>query len=398
MDPLKNPFSPGAGAPPPFFTGRVKILERTRIALARLKAGRPEKSFLLVGLRGVGKTVLLNEIQKLAEENDYYSIFVEAHEDKSLEALLLPHLRQLLFALDRKAEITQSVKRGLRVFKSFLNSIKIKFHDIEMTLDVDPETGTADSGDLESDLPILLESIAKAVQDTGNAVAIIIDELQYLSERELSALIMSVHKLVQKQLPLMIVGAGLPFLVGLAGRSKSYAERLFDFPSLGALSQIDAYEAMQNPLLNEGMQFSDCALVEILNQTKGYPYFLQEWGYHAWNLAHEKIIDKKVIDKATIEAIKRLDESFFRVRFDRMTPAEKRYLYALAQLGSGPQRSGNIADILGVKPQSVAPIRSKLFKKGMIYSPNYGDTEFTVPLFDDFMKRMMTVDFCQLKK
>ena len=389
MNPLQNPFSPGAGSPPPELAGRSNILERSKIVLGRLKAGKSEKSFLLVGLRGVGKTVLLNEIHKYAQNEKFKSILIEAHEGKSLAALLLPPLRQVLFSLDQMANINQKVKRGLRVLKSFFNSIRMKVNDVEISLDIDPETGTADSGDLESDLPALLEVIAEAAEARGTAVAIIIDEIQYLSEKEFSALIMAIHRIVQKQLPLILVGAGLPQLVGLAGRSKSYAERLFDYPKIGPLNRLDTILAIQEPVKEQGISFTDEALNEVMSKTEGYPYFLQEWGYHAWNLATNNQISLDVIKEATKASLQRLDESFFRVRFDRLTPSEKRYLRALAEFGSGPHRSGDVAEKLKVKSQSVAPIRASLIKKGMIHSPSYGDTEFTVPLFDDFMRREM---------
>jgi hypothetical protein len=389
MDPLQNPFSPGAGSPPPELAGRQHILDRARLALARIKNGRSEKSFLLVGLRGVGKTVLLNEIHKLAEAEGYRSIFVEAHENKSLAALLLPSLRQLLYTLDRMENISKKVKRSLRVLRSFFNGTKIRVQDIEFSLDVDPEIGTADSGDLEFDLPVLLQTVAEAAADRKTAVALIIDELQYLTEKELSALIMAMHKIAQNQLPLVLIGAGLPQLVALSGRSKSYAERLFDFPRIGPLQQRDAVDALQEPVKEQGIEFTEAALQEIIAKTKCYPYFVQEWGYQAWNMARTTPIDKNDIDKATTASITRLDESFFRVRFDRLTPREKEYLRALADLDKGFHRSGDIAEKLSVKVQSIAPIRNSLIKKGMIYSPMHGDTEFTVPLFDEFMKRVM---------
>ncbi|HSX20493.1 MAG TPA: AAA family ATPase [Gammaproteobacteria bacterium] len=389
MDKVLNPFSPGAGTPPPELAGRQHILEKAQIMFQRLKAGRSEKSFLLVGLRGVGKTVLLNEISYLSEKSGYKSILIEAHERKPLSALLLPHLRQLLFQLDRVENVSKKVKRGFSVLKSFMNGIRMKVLDIEFSLDIDPEIGTADSGDIESDLPALLDAIAEAAQDRNTAVAIIIDELQYLSEAEMSALIMAIHRIAQKRLPLALVGAGLPQLVGLTGRSKSYAERLFDFPRIGPLNEIDAVAALRGPAEEQNVQITDAAIKEIMFQTRGYPYYLQEWGYQAWNLAEESPIDLPTIKLATKNSILRLDESFFRVRFDRLTPREKEYLYSLAVLGDGVQRSGDIADILKVSPQSIAPVRNSLIKKGMIYSPAYGDTDFTVPLFGAFLKRVM---------
>jgi len=389
MNPLQNPFSPGAGSPPPELVGRKNILDRSKIILGRLKAGKSEKSFLLVGLRGVGKTVLLNEIYKHSQGEGFKSILVEAHEGKSLPALLIPQLRQVLFSLDQMKDLNQKVKKGFRVLKSFLNGIKMKIGDLEISLDVDPELGAADSGDLESDLPVLFEAIAEAAQGRETAVAIMIDEIQYLSEKEFSSLIMAMHRISQRQLPLILIGAGLPQLVGLAGRSKSYAERLFDYPSIGPLNKSDAILALQEPAKERGANFTAEALDEIISKTEGYPYFIQEWGYHSWNIAETNEINLETIHEATKTSLQRLDESFFRVRFDRLTPYEKKYLRALAELGSGPHRSGDIAAKLNVKQQTVSPTRNNLIKKGMIHSPSYGDTEFTVPLFDDFMRRVM---------
>lgn len=389
MDPLRNPFSPGAGSPPPELAGRGRILEQARVTLGRIQARRPAQGLLLIGLRGVGKTVLLNEVRNLADRTGYISILVEAHENKALPVLLLPQLRQLFFSLDRMAHVSEKAKRGLRVLKSFLDGIKVKVAEIEIGIDVDPETGTADSGDLEADLAAVFLAIGEAAADRGKAVVIIIDELQYLSEEELSALIMAMHQLAQRQMPVVLVGAGLPQLVGLAGRAKSYAERLFQFPEVGALSAKDAEDALQEPVREQDVRFTKEALAEIIAQTQGYPYFLQEWGYQAWNLALATPIDIDVIRNATETSIRRLDQNFFRVRFDRLTPREKDYLRALAGLGDSSQRSGDVAERLGVKVQTVAPLRNALIKKGMIYSPAHGDTAFTVPLFADFMKRVM---------
>jgi hypothetical protein len=389
MDALKNPFAPGAGSPPPELAGRGRLLEQARIALGRIRAGRPDRSLLAIGLRGVGKTVLLNEFRKLAEDAGYKTVFIEAHENKPLATLLLPPLRQVLIALDRMAHLSEKAKRGLRILKSFFNGVKLKYQDIEIGIDIDPEPGVADSGDLEADLSALFIALGEAAADRGTAVALIVDELQYLDERELGALIMAMHQMAQRQLPVVLVGAGLPQLVALSGRAKSYAERLFQFPELGPLQAEDAAAALQGPVLEQGVRFTDEALADIFVQTRGYPYFLQEWGYQAWNLAIGSPIDADVVRQATGESIVRLDANFFRVRFDRLTPREKDYLRAMADLGDGPQRSGDIADHLGVKVQSVAPVRNGLIKKGMIYSPAHGDTAFTVPLFGDFMKRIM---------
>lgn len=387
MDPIKNPFSPGAGSPPPELVGRDPILEQARILLGRVKQKKPEKSMLLTGLRGVGKTVLLNEIKRMADSDGYRTISIEAHEGKALGPLIAPYLRSLLYDLDRIAGAGDKVKRGLAVLRSFVGALKVTIGDVSIGLDIDPEKGSADSGDLEIDLPNLFVAIGEAAQDRNSAVAIFIDEIQYFSKKELGALIMAMHKIQQQQLPLVLLGAGLPILPGMAGESKSYAERLFNFPNIGALSQEDTAKALQEPAQEAGVAFEDAALNEVFLLTKGYPYFLQEWGYVAWNLATASPITLQVVRDAKKAVIPRLDENFFRVRFDRLTPSEKNFLRAIAELGPGAHRTGDIAEILKVKVTSLGPVRAKLINKGMIYSPAHGDMDFTVPLFDDFMIR-----------
>ena len=389
MDVIENPFSPGAGSPPPELAGRSGILEQARILLGRVQAKRPEKSILLTGLRGVGKTVLLNEIERLASNTGYRTVVLEAHEDKPMAALLVPPLRKLLFELERVAGAGDKAKRALAVLKGFMNGVKDSLGEIEIGLDIDPEKGAADSGDLESDLPSLFIAVAEAADERRLPIALLIDELQYFSPRELSALIMAMHKMQQRQLPLVLIGAGLPILPGLAGESKSYAERLFSFPDIGPLSEPDAIKALRDPTRAAGVDFEDDALKEIYRLTQGYPYFLQEWGYQSWNRASASPITLHVVQQATPTVIQRLDQNFFRVRFDRLTPGEKRFLRAMASLGSGPQRSSDIADALRVKINRLGPVRANLIKKGMIYSPAHGDMAFTVPLFDEFMLRAM---------
>ncbi|MBI5380542.1 MAG: ATP-binding protein [Opitutae bacterium] len=389
MDAIKNPFSPGAGSPPPELVGRERVLEQARVLLGRIKQKRSEKSILLTGLRGVGKTVLLNEIERLALREGYRTVALEAHEGKSLAALLVPALRKLLFELDRVAGAGDKAKRALSVLKGFINSVKVTLGDFEVGLDIEPEPGAADSGDLESDLPSLFLAVAEAAEERQLSVALLIDEMQYFSAKELSALIMAMHKMQQRQLPVVLLGAGLPLLPGLAGESKSYAERLFNFPDIGALSEADAIRALGEPTRAMGVEFEAAALTEIFRLTQGYPYFLQEWGYQTWNRAVASPITLAEVQAATATVRQRLDENFFRVRFDRLTPNEKRFLRAMAGLGPGPHRSGDIADALGVTVNSLGPVRAKLIKKSMVYSPAHGDMAFTVPLFDEFMRRAM---------
>lgn len=389
MNEAANPYAPGAGTRPPELAGRDEVLAKAKISIQRVQGARAAKSFIFIGLRGVGKTVLLNEVQRIAEELVCKSLHIEAHDGKSLPELLAPGLRTLLISLDTMAKATDATRRGLRVLKSFVGSVKIKVGEIDIGLGLPAEKGAADSGDLEADLTELFLAVGEAAKSRSKTVVITIDELQYLSDEELSALIMAVHRVAQKALPVLVVGAGLPQLVGQMGASKSYAERLFDFPKIGPLNEDDARAAIKEPATKEGVEFTKQALAEIIRVTEGYPYFLQEWGYHAWNIAAQSPINEKDARAATADATISLDDSFFRVRFDRLTPREKDYLRAMAELGPGPHRSGDIAAMLGVLVESSAPLRSGLIRKGMIYSPQHGDTAFTVPLFDKYMKRVM---------
>ena len=355
-----------------------------------MKIGRGSKSFIVVGLRGVGKTVLLNQVYERAVELGFQAVQIEAHESKSLPGLLVPKLRQILLQLDRGEQATELAKRGLRVLAGFVNSVRAKVGDVEVSLSIEPEVGTADSGDLEADLSDLLEVVGQAAQAKATAIVLVVDELQYLSETEMSAVIMALHRVAQRNLPLILVGGGLPQLVGLAGRSKSYAERLFDYPEIGALEREDAFEAVIDPIQSEGARISEDAVEQIFHVTQGYPYFIQTWGHHAWNFADDWEIKADDIRHVNEIAIRSLDESFFRVRFDRLTPVEKNYLFAMSELGAGPHRSGDISGRLNRKVESVAPTRSSLIRKGMIYSPSHGDTAFTVPMFDVYLQRVRT--------
>ncbi|WP_122604855.1 AAA family ATPase [Pseudomonas fluorescens] len=387
MDKNTNPFNPGAGVSPPELAGRSEVLETADTALARTKRGKHAKSLMILGLRGVGKTVLLNQIKDRAIALGYLAEMQEAHDGAELKQLLIPVLRRLLLRLDRVQNTVETVKKGIRVLRSFIGNITIAAGGAEVTLGGDSEAGYADSGNLEDDLRDILIATAEAARDAGQPVAIFIDELQYLSKDELGALIRAIHAINQAALPLILFGAGLPQLAGQAGDAKSYAERLFEFPRLGALLEVDAWKALRDPVEDEGARISDEALREIYEKTHGYPYFLQEWGYTAWNIAKDKIITEQDAQAATEESIRKLDESFFRVRFDRTTPAERDYMRCLAELGEGPQRSADVAKKLGRNATSLGPVRDSLIKKGMIYSPEYALIAFTVPLFDEFMRR-----------
>jgi hypothetical protein len=389
MDPVSNPFAPGAGTPPPELAGREELRETVRIALARVRRGLPTKSVLLIGLRGVGKTVLLDQMRDDAEAAGIQTLRVEAPENRSLPAILAPQLRQGLLRLSRMAKARDLAERALRGLAGFAKGLKLKFADIEVGFDFEPEPGLADNGDLEHDLQALLEVAGEAAQAGDTALALFVDELQYVQEEELEALITALHRTAQRRLPVVLVGAGLPQLRGRMGRAKSYAERLFDFPEVGPLSEAAVRSAIAKPAEAQGVVINLDALDRIYAETRGYPYFVQEWGKHAWDAADASPITADDVARASASATAALDESFFRVRFDRLTPAEKRYLRAMAELGPGPHRSGDIAEVLGRRVTALGPTRNTLISKGMIYSPHHGDTAFTVPLFDEFMRRII---------
>ena len=392
MDPIRNPYAPGAGTPPPELAGRDDIRESVRIVLERTKIGRPTKSMLMVGLRGVGKTVLLDLMREQAEARGIYALRIEAPENRSLPAMLAPQLRVALLRLSNKQAAKQLAQRALRGLAGFVGALKVKYQDIEVGLDFEPESGLADNGDLEIDLQALFEVVGAAAKADATCMALFIDELQYVEENELAALITALHRMAQRQLPVVMFGAGLPQVRGRMGQAKSYAERLFEFPAIGPLSPEDAKHAIAKPAKDEGVEIEPLALDAIVSQTQCYPYFLQEWGKHVWDVAERTPITAANVEVASQQTIAALDQSFFSVRFDRLTPAEKRYMRAMAQLGAGPHRSGDIANTLNRRVSSLAPTRNQLINKGMIWSPSHGDTAFTVPMFDQFMQRIMPGD------
>lgn len=386
MDPVRNPFAPGAGSQPPELAGRDDIISAADVALQRVLIGRHDKSQILLGLRGTGKTVLLNKIERLAESNHHVTSFVEAPEERSLAELLYPKIHHVLRKLSLLETARAKAHAAMRALRSFAGAFKVSVGDI--SLSVDPEPGVADSGVLEDDLIDLFISVGETAQVVGQAWTLFIDEMQYLSEKELSALIVALHRLNQKQLPVMLFGAGLPQIAALAGEAKSYAERLFDFPSVGPLDLEAALVAVRQPIEDEGESITSEALERIVEKTERYPYFLQEWGYQAWNVANDSPIDADDVETATASAFKRLDEGFFRVRYDRLTPKEREYVIAMASLGNrGPYRSSDVAERLGLNVQKLGPRRAKIIHKGMIYSHAYGDIDFTVPMFADFLRR-----------
>lgn len=385
MDPVRNPFAPGAGSRPPELAGRDDVLKSAQTALSRVLIGKSAQSQMLLGLRGVGKTVLLNKIEEIAEEAGYLTSFIEAPEDRSLVELLYPKIHRVLRKLSLIEKAKSAALSAMRALRSFASVFKVSVGDFDLS--VDPEPGLADSGNLEIDLTDLFLEIGRAAQAAGKGWAVFIDEVQYLKSEELAALIVAIHRINQKGLPVLLFGAGLPQIAAIAGDAKSYAERLFIYPKIDALPSDAAKRAIREPINEEHEEIDGNLLETVVTQTQGYPYFLQEWGYQLWNEAVASPITLECLERAKTAALKRLDEGFFKVRFDRLTPKEREYVIAMAGLGVGPYRSSDVADALGEKVQSLGPRRATIIAKGMIYSPAHGDIAFTVPMFEAYLER-----------
>ena len=387
MDRRRNPFVPGAGLQPPELAGRDRLLSEASIDMDRVLAGRPAKGLILLGLRGAGKTVLLNRLRGLADDKGFRTIRLEAPEGSTLPELLTPELRRTVYSLDLRQAAGNRLRHAAGVLANFAKAFKVTTGDMEFSVDLTP--GEGDTGNLEQDLPRLLVAVAEAAAERQTAVGLFIDEVQYLSSSELAAVIVACHETAQQNLPFLFIGAGLPQVAALAAKAKSYAERLFDYPEVGPLETADARSALVKPAQAEGVVFEGDAAEEVVAAARNFPYFIQEWGYQVWNAAPASPITTKMVRTASPQVVAHLDGNFFRVRFDRLTPLEQKYLRAMAELGPGPHATGRIAATLGVHTASVATVRQRLVAKGMVWSQRHGETAFTVPMFDAFMKRQM---------
>ena len=385
MDPVRNPFAPGAGSQPPELAGRDEIITDAEVAIQRVLRGKHSQSQMLLGLRGVGKTVLLNRIEEIAETHGHVTSFIEAPENKRFAELLYPKAHQAIRQLSLVEAAKAKAFNAMRALRAFASVFDVSVGDVSIS--VDPEPGVADSGNLEYDLADLFLRIGETAKAAGKAWTLLIDEIQYLSETELAAVIVSIHRTNQKSLPVMLFGAGLPQVAALSGDAKSYAERLFKYPAVGPLDADAARNAIRQPIEDEGESITDGAADRIVEKTNGYPYFLQEWGHQTWNAADASPVDESDVAQASKAALSRLDEGFFKVRFDRLTPKERDYVVAMARLGRGPYRSSDVADALGENVQSLGPRRAQIIRKGMIYSPSHGDIAFTVPMFEEYLAR-----------
>lgn len=389
MNPITNPYTPGAGTPPRELAGREALLEKVSISLARLRIGNSAKSVIMVGLRGVGKTVLLDKMRLDAEKSGIHTVRIEVPENKSLPAVLAPALRIALLRLSKVEAAKAQARKALSALAGMAKALKFKYGDIEVGLDFEAEAGLADNGDLDVDLQALFVECGTAAKAAKTVLALFMDELQYVRQDQFAALISALHRCAQESLPITMIGAGLPQLLSIAGEAKSYAERLFDYPVVDKLAVGPASDVIRKPALALGVQFDDAAIAAIIEKTAGYPYYLQEWGKHAWDLATVSPITLDDVLGASQLTIATLDESFFKVRLERSTPLERRYLLAMAELGAGPHRSGDIAQQLGKQASALGPVRASLISKGIVWSPGHGDTAFTVPLFHDYLLRKL---------
>lgn len=386
MDPIRNPYTPGAGSRPPALTGRDSEIQSFRVLLERVRHGHPEKSLLITGLRGVGKTVLLSTFRDLAEASGFKTAETEVTHGTSLKQMMARLGRRVLVEMNPAARIKDKALQAARVLKAFT----LKLPDgYEIGFDIDAARGKADSGNLSEDLSDLLFALGNGARERKTGIVFLLDEIQFLTRADLEALIAALHFVGQRSLPITMVGAGLPQLPQLAGEAKSYAERLFNFPSIGPLSDDAAREALVRPAREQRVSFDRNAADAIVAFTKGYPYFLQEFGQHVWNLAPRTPITLQDVERAGPGVQAQLDENFFRVRIGRMTAAERRYVSAMASLGHGPYKTGEIAAKLGTTSPRLAPLRNQIIKKGLVYSPSHGIADFTVPRFDDFARRTL---------
>ena len=384
MKATHNPYNPGAGVPPPELAGRDNLVDIARVAIARAKGGRPAKSAIMLGLRGVGKTVLLNAFEAIAEEEGCQTALLEIDPGTPLAQQLAPQLQHILHRLDRVKKAGNEVQKAFGALRSFASMFKATVGDVDFGFAVTPA-----NGDLSIDLTDLFVAIAEAAKKRDTAVILLIDEIQYLQKDDLSALIMAMHKIAQRQLPLLLFGGGLPQLAKLAGDAKSYAERLFDYPPIGPLDETGARLALSAPADREGVKYAKDALDYVIEQTGRYPFFLQVWGSHCWDVAQKSPITLADAKRASETAIAALDEGIFKVRLARLTERQKAYARAMAEFGAEPVNSSDVANALKLSLSQAAPIRDELIKKGMAYSPERGLIGFTVPKFDEYMRRAM---------
>jgi hypothetical protein len=393
VDPIRNPYAPGAGQRPPELAGRDRELRQFEVTLERVAAGRPERSMVLSGLRGVGKTVLLNALRSLAVKRAWGTGKIEARPDQSLRLPLAQALHAAIRELAHRHRDPERVDAVAGVLKSF--ALRTRLEDRkgirwQPPTDVPAVKGRADSGDLELDLIELFTDVADLAADLGVGIALFVDEMQDIPVEELAALCGACHEISQQGAPLVVVGAGLPHLPVALAASKSYAERLFRYVVVDRLPRDMADRALLVPAGTEDVDYEPDALDELYRLTDGYPYFVQAYGKVTWDVAVQSPIRALDVLEASPEAEGELAIGFFGARYDRATPAERDYMRAMAELGAnnddGSVTTAQVAEALGRKPQSLSPARDGLIKKGLVYSSERGTVAFTVPHFGKFLR------------
>jgi hypothetical protein len=388
VDPLRNPYTPNAGARPAVLAGREEEEQGFDLLIRRLSLGFSEKSLLVTGLRGVGKTVLLGEFGRIADKNQWVSVDHEVTSGTDLRQVMARLSRTALFRISPSDHWKARAKSAAAILRSFTLTGN---PDGSATLawgGISAEPGVADSGDLDADLTAAIISLGEAAQEHGKGVVFLFDEVQFMSKQDLTALVLAFHKSIQRNLPITLVAAGLPQLPTLVGQARSYAERLFSFPVIGSLRHDAALAAVSGPAESVGVAYEAKAVEAVVEYTEGYPYFIQEMGSVVWDVADVSPITVADVKNAVGPLESRLDNNFFKARVARTTALELQYLRAMAELASGPKASGDIATTLGYGGSAnVGTTRANLINKGLIYTPGQGLADFTVPQFDRYMKR-----------
>jgi len=379
----RNPYTPDMGARPPFLAGRETELRHFKEMIGQLDAGGTQKHLILTGLRGVGKTVLLNEFESDCDAAGWPGETRELAQGSQIAHVIAKAARKALMEMSAKKRAGDAVRRGLGALRAFTMTVG----DIAFRFDVEALEGVADSGDLAEDMRDLLVEVGAAAQANGSGFALILDEMQHLAKSDLEALIVGLYRAKQKNLPVALVGGGLPLLPELTGEAKSYAERGFEFRKIGALDDEAAAAALEEPARGQGVNWQPKAVERVVHLTEGYPYFLQEYGRAAWKIGDGSAVTRQDVAAAEPIALEYLDGNFFSQRVGKLPSAERRYLSAIAALGDGPQRSGEVAGALGKDAQDVSVVRDRLIKASLLYSPRRGEIDFTVPLCADYLRR-----------
>ncbi len=390
MDRIRNPFTPGAGYLPPELAGRNQVIEDGQVVALRTKLHRAERGLMLIGPRGVGKTVLLKCLSEHARENGIIPVISEIRNDKSDFEDLAQKLKEALYTLDFKCKVKSYIQEAFSVLGNFVRKFSLNIGDVGVSVEL--HRGLGESGNMELDLSQVLLSSARAAKAASTAIGLYIDELQNLDEEAMRGIIVALHRSAQELLPLYMIGSGLPTIRTLVGKSKTYAERMFVYETIGALDEDASWAALVKPFEDNGVSVEDAAFSEMFKASAGYPFFLQECGYQVWQHAKSSPIAVDDVVAILPQVMESLDRSFFEVRFDRVTAVEKRFLMAMAQgEPEKPQSIVDIAERMGRSANSLSMMRRSLIKKGMIFSPSIGMVAYTVPMFGAYMMRMSSV-------